>query len=194
MLQYLNKWRKCILTIYGYCIWYLGFTCFLPRAWPTHVSCSFMMRSQGCWWVKKFSFVVSRFLEPVTESLAGTNSVAPEPEGSSPYSQEPTNGPYPELVESSPHPQPISLRSILIPSSHQSLGLSSGLFTFWLSHQSPVHIPLLSHACHMSRLPHSLWFDLPSNIWGGIQTMKLLTVQLPPFSCYFILLRSKYSP
>jgi hypothetical protein len=57
-----------------------------------------------------------------------TNSVAPEPEGSSPHSQQPANGPYPEPGESTPHPpQPISPRSILIPSSHLRLGLSSGL-------------------------------------------------------------------
>jgi hypothetical protein len=33
-----------------------------------------------------------------------TNSVAPEPEGSSPHSQQPPNGPYPEPGESTPHP------------------------------------------------------------------------------------------
>jgi hypothetical protein len=33
-----------------------------------------------------------------------TNSVAPEPEGSSPHSQQPANGPYPEPAESTPHP------------------------------------------------------------------------------------------
>jgi hypothetical protein len=30
--------------------------------------------------------------------------------------------------------------------------------------------------------------------WWWVQNMKLLTVQLPPFSCYFIPLLSKYSP
>jgi hypothetical protein len=30
--------------------------------------------------------------------------VAPEPEGSSPHSQQPANGPYPEPAESTPHP------------------------------------------------------------------------------------------
>jgi hypothetical protein len=38
---------------------------------------------------------VSRFL---------TNSVAQEPEGSSPHSQQPANSPCPEPVESNPHP------------------------------------------------------------------------------------------
>jgi hypothetical protein len=32
-----------------------------------------------------------------------TNSVAPEPEGSSPHSQQPANDPYPEPGESTPH-------------------------------------------------------------------------------------------
>jgi hypothetical protein len=43
-------------------------------------------------------------------------------------------------------PEPISLRSILIPSSHLRLGLSSDLFPFRLSHQNPVHVSPLSHA------------------------------------------------
>jgi hypothetical protein len=35
-----------------------------------------------------------------------TNSVVPEPEGSSPYTQEPSTGPsYPETTKSTPHPQ-----------------------------------------------------------------------------------------
>jgi hypothetical protein len=38
----------------------------------------------------------------------------------------------------------------------------------------------------MSRPPHSPLFDLPNNIWGGVQNMKLLIVQLSAFSCYFI--------
>jgi hypothetical protein len=61
--------------------------------------------------------------------------------------------------------------------------------SFWLSHQNP----LLSHACHMSHPPHSPLFDLPNNIWGGVQNMKLLIVQLSPFTCYFIPLWCKSS-
>jgi hypothetical protein len=38
-------------------------------------------------------------------------SVAPEPEGSSPHSQDPANGPYPEPGESTPRP-PINLLKI----------------------------------------------------------------------------------
>jgi hypothetical protein len=54
--------------------------------------------------------------------------MAPDPEGSSPHSQQPANGPYPETGESTPHPQQISVRLILIPSSHPRLGLPSGHF------------------------------------------------------------------
>jgi hypothetical protein len=53
--------------------------------------------------------------------------------------------------------------------------------SFGLSHQNLVHFPLLSHACYMPRPPHSPWLDLPNDIWGWAQIMKLLTVQLPPF-------------
>jgi len=52
-----------------------------------------------------------------------------ELEGSLPHSQVPANCPYPEPTRSSPYPpHPISLRSILILSSHQHLGLPTGLF------------------------------------------------------------------
>jgi hypothetical protein len=44
--------------------------------------------------------------------------------------------------------------------------------SFWLSHQNLVHISVLSHACHMSRPAHSLWLDLPNNIWGGVQILS----------------------
>jgi hypothetical protein len=51
-----------------------------------------------------------------------------EPEGSLPCSQEPATCPYPEPNEStSTSPNPISLRSILMLSSHLRLGLRSGL-------------------------------------------------------------------
>jgi hypothetical protein len=57
-----------------------------------------------------------------------TNSVAPKPEGSSLRSQELATGPYPEPTESTPHPQLMSLRYILIPSSDLRFCLPSCLF------------------------------------------------------------------
>jgi hypothetical protein len=90
-----------------------------------------------------------------------TNSVAPEPAGSSQYSQQPVTGHYPEPTGSTPHPPPISQRSILIPFSNLRLVLSSGFF--------PTGFPT-----------KTLYTSLSSPM------MKLLTAQLLPFSCYFI--------
>jgi hypothetical protein len=73
-------------------------------------------------------------------------------------------------------PQPISLRSILIPSSHLRLGLSSGLFPSGFLIKTLY--TFLSHACHVSRPPHSPSFDLSNTIWGGVQNMNLLSLQL----------------
>jgi hypothetical protein len=67
-----------------------------------------------------------------------TNSVAPEPEGLSPYSQEPTTGPYSEPTESSPLPLAYlrKIRSGLIhPSRPRS---SEWSLSFWLSYQNLI--------------------------------------------------------
>jgi hypothetical protein len=50
-----------------------------------------------------------------------------EPDGSSPCSQELSTGPFPEPDRPSPHHPILSLRSILILSTHLRLGLPSGL-------------------------------------------------------------------
>jgi hypothetical protein len=51
-----------------------------------------------------------------------------KPKGSLPYTQQPANCPYSESDKSGPCPIRISLKSILILSSHLLLGLPSGLF------------------------------------------------------------------
>jgi hypothetical protein len=116
--------------------------------------------------------------------------MAPEPGGSSPHSQQPANGPYPEQGDSTSPPQPITLRSILIPSMPRSFKWS---LSFGLSHQNTVQFSPLSNAWHMFRPPHSPWFDLPNDIWRWVQIMKLAIRQFAPFSRYFIPLRSKYN-
>jgi hypothetical protein len=119
--------------------------------------------------------------------------VAPEPAGSSLRLQEPATGHYPEPAGSTLHPSgklPKIHSDPILPSTPWS---SKWSLSYGLSHQNPVHFHLLSHACHMSRPPHSSWFDLPNDIWGWVQNMKLLIVHLPPFSCYSIHLWSKYN-
>ena len=65
-----------------------------------------------------------------------------EPEGSLPHSQVPATCPYPEPALSSPHPT--AWRSILILSSHQRLGLPSGLFPPCFPTKT-LYMPLPSH-------------------------------------------------
>jgi hypothetical protein len=96
-------------------------------------------------------------------------------------------------IHFTPPPQPISLRSSLIPSSHLRL-VFQVVFSFGLSRQNPAQVSPLYRACHMPRPPHSPWFDLLDDIWWWVQITKLPIVQLSPFSRYFIPLRSKYSP
>jgi hypothetical protein len=108
-----------------------------------------------------------------------TNSVAQEPEGSSSHSQQLTTGPYPEPVESNPHPQPISPRYPFW-SHHPTYALVFRVISFLQAFPTkPLHFSLLPHACHLPCLPHSPWLDLLNDIWGWVQIMNLLIVQLP---------------
>jgi hypothetical protein len=88
------------------------------------------------------------------------NSVALEPKGSSPHSQQPATSPYPELYESTP--PPANLRFIVVPLFHLRLGLPSGffpsgfptktLYTFLYSSMRgtcPAHLILLDLICLM---------------------------------------------
>jgi hypothetical protein len=95
---------------------------------------------------------------PQTTTQELTNSVAPEPEGSSPCSQQPATGPYPEPGESAPPhpPQSIALRSLLIPSFH--LGLSSRLFPSGLP--TKTFYIFLSSLMHATRPAHLILLNL----------------------------------
>jgi hypothetical protein len=82
------------------------------------------------------------------------NSVAEEPEGSSPHSQQLDTGPYPEPCESNPHP-PAGLTKIQSGTILLSTPWSSEWsLSFGISHQYLVQFFILSHACHMSCPPH----------------------------------------
>jgi hypothetical protein len=91
--------------------------------------------------------------------------VAPEPEGSSPCSQQPATGLYPELPKSTPN-LPDSLPEInsdfILPSTPVFRVVSP------LGFHTKTLYTFLSIACHMPRPPHSPWFDLPNDIWGWV--------------------------
>ena len=118
-----------------------------------------------------------------------------EPEGSFTHSQVPNTCPYPEPHQSSPcPPHPTSWISIIILSTHLRLGLPSGLFpsgfptkTLYTTHLTPIRAtcPRPSHSCR---------FYHPDNIWWAVQIIKLLITEFSPLPCYFVPVRSKYSP
>jgi hypothetical protein len=106
-----------------------------------------------------------------------------------PCSQEPSNGPCPEPDESSPQsPHTISLRSILILSSHPFLGLFSILFPSDFSMKSSY--TLVSGVSYMPCRSHPPWFYHSNNRWRGTQSMKLRVMQIPRESHHFLPLRS----
>jgi hypothetical protein len=77
---------------------------------------------------------------------------------SSPHSQQPATGSYPEPHEYTPNPPPPQRRlpkihfDLILPSTSLS---SEWFLSFGLCHLSLLHFSVLSHACHMPRPPHS---------------------------------------
>jgi len=67
----------------------------------------------------------------------------------------------------------ISLLPMLILSSHQYLGLPSGLFPSGFPHYFHACTSPLPPKCYMPHPSISLWFDHLNNIWQGAQIMKL---------------------
>jgi hypothetical protein len=61
-------------------------------------------------------------------------------------------------------------------------------------HQNPICISLLPNSCYMPCPSHPPWLNHSNYIWGGVQFMKLLIMQLSPISCHLISLRTRYFP
>jgi hypothetical protein len=89
-----------------------------------------------------------------------------EPEGSLPYSQQSSTGPYPEPDQSSPyHPYRFKIRfNIILPPKSIPSQLS---LSFWLSHYDSTCIPLLPHACYIPSPSQSNY------TWRRVKVTKL---------------------
>jgi hypothetical protein len=82
-------------------------------------------------------------------SYSGNSQHFMGPEGSLPCSQEPSTSHYPEPDQSNPiHTIPSYLSKIHFNIIHLPTSWSSQ-WSFWLSHQYPICIPLLPHSCYM---------------------------------------------
>jgi hypothetical protein len=89
------------------------------------------------------------------------------------------------------HAFPSSLRSVVISSTHLRLGPTGWLCSFPQENAAcSSHTP---QTCHMSYPPHTPW-SYHTDIWRGLQIIKLAISQVSLFSCYFFLLWPKYVP
>jgi hypothetical protein len=108
--------------------------------------------------------------------------VAPEPEGSSPHSQQPATGHYPE-------PGNLLYTSIQSPwdslSSHPPIYILVFQVVSFLRAfpPKPLHFSPLSHGCHTSRPPYCPWFDPLNNIWWWVQIPNPRTGGSPRVGC-----------
>ena len=92
-----------------------------------------------------------------------------EPEGSSPYSQQPYTCPYPKPRRYSPCPQPTSRISILILSSHLRLFFQVAFFPKVLSLKPCIHLSSPPHVLYV--LPISV-FLIWSSEWYLVRSTE----------------------
>jgi hypothetical protein len=96
--------------------WYFAWVTLLARKWRRYTPPK-----------RRLTFTVPFLIGRQLCSCSRTSQHFMDPEVTFPCSQEPSTGPYPEPDQSSPNHPILSLRSILILSTHQRLGLPSGL-------------------------------------------------------------------
>jgi len=148
----------CVVAVYTICM------LMLLSCWPGMYCCTYLLtpwsrvlleKLIGLQLVKKFPafYGTRRFITALTSarhlSLSWASSIQ------------------------STHPHPTSRRSILILSSHLSLGLPSGLLPSGFPTKG-VHTSPLPHTRYMPRPSHSSWFYHPHNIDWGVQIIQFL--------------------
>jgi hypothetical protein len=84
-------------------------------------------------------------------------------------------------IQSTPS-HPISLRSILILSTHLRLGLPSGLFHSGFPTNILYAFLFSPHSCYLLHPSHPPWLDYSNYTWRRVQLMKLLIMQFSPTS------------
>ena len=104
--------------------------------------------------------------------------------------------PIPVLDQPNPVPIPTSHLLQILPNIIHTSTPRSPQWTLSLRfpHQEPIRPPLLTHTRHMPSPSHSSRFYHPHNIGWGVQIIKLLVTQSPPFPRYLVKPMSKYSP
>ena len=100
-----------------------------------------------------------------------------EPGGLMQHSQGPSNYPYPQ----SNQPVPISLRSILILSSHLGLGLPKGLFPVDVPVEVLKSTPTFFHSGYKTCPSQFARLNHPDYIRSTVQTVNLLIMEPSPF-------------